>query len=87
MAIKQSPTWSSGPSKANKAQNGADDNVPTAKEMAKAGEVEIFDKDSKPRKLSSFFEAKDGVPQKYLVVFIRHFFCGVRLSDHLSRSH
>ena len=80
MAVKQSATWSPGAGKTSKADSKAvDDKLPTEKELAKAGEIEVLDKESQARKFSSLFKAQDGEQHKYLVVFIRHFFCGVSL--------
>ena len=56
-----------------------DDKLPTAKELKKAGEIDVYDREGKAHPLSSLYTSKDDTKHTTLVVFIRHFYCGVSL--------
>lgn len=48
--------------------------LPDASTLAQAGELEVQDKDGKKIKFKSLY-AEHG--KKHVIVFVRHFFCGV----------
>ena len=77
MAVKEGLATPDGPPADFKGNIRVDDKLPTRKELAKAGEIEVFDKDNKAHKFSSLYTHTDGVARTCLVIFIRHFFCGV----------
>lgn len=58
--------------------------LPDEKTLAEAGEIMIKDKDGKDVPLKSLWSSNDQ-NDKHLVIFIRHFFCGVR-PTHLALS-
>lgn len=51
--------------------------LPSASALKRAGEVEIQDEHGKAFPLKSLYE-DSGPGERQLVVFVRHFFCGVR---------
>jgi len=51
------------------------DTLPTASELSKAHEIKVFDTEGKEHTFQSVAQP-EGV-QKNLVIFIRHFFCGI----------
>ncbi|KAL9103022.1 MAG: hypothetical protein Q9163_001881 [Psora crenata] len=50
--------------------------APSKTDLAKAGEVEVFDKDEKRYTFKSLYADDGERKRRVLVVFIRHFFCG-----------
>lgn len=50
--------------------------LPDEKTIAEAGEVMIKDKDGQDIPLKSLWSGK-GEGEKQLIIFVRHFFCGV----------
>lgn len=57
--------------------------LPDIKVLEQAGELEIQDKDGKKIKFKSLY-AEQG--KKHVIVFVRHFFCGVGHTQRLSTS-
>lgn len=53
--------------------------VPDEKTLAKVGEFEIFDEQKNKTPFKDLYKSAEG---KHLIVFIRHFFCGVRTFSH-----
>ena len=81
MAVKEGVITPAGPPADFKGDLKVDDKLPTEKELAKAGEIEVFDSEKKAHKFSSLYKKNDGTPRRCLIIFIRHFFCGVSLSQ------
>jgi hypothetical protein len=54
--------------------------LPDAKALQEAGELMIKDEHGKEVTFKSLYEDKSGTQQ--LIIFVRHFFCGVCLSYH-----
>jgi hypothetical protein len=50
--------------------------VPTASELNKVADFNVLDKDGNPHPFRSLYASKDE-NQRVLIIFIRHFFCGV----------
>lgn len=53
--------------------------LPSEKTVADAGEILIKDKDGNQLALKSVWSGK-AQNERQLIIFIRHFFCGVRLT-------
>ena len=56
--------------------------LPNAKTLEEAGELKIKDEYGKEIQFKNLYANKQG--QQNLIIFIRHFFCGVRLSHCLA---
>ena len=56
-----------------------DDKPPSAGDLAKAGKVEVFDAEEKRHRFADLVTDAEGRGKRVLVVFVRHFFCGVSL--------
>lgn len=57
-----------------------DNKIPTKSELEKASERTVYDKDGKKHTFRDLVASSTGSePRRVLVIFIRHFFCGVRL--------
>lgn len=54
------------------------DNLPTQKMLDACAEVDLLDSEGKKHSFKSLFTEKTG-PSRHLVVFVRHFFCGVSI--------
>ena len=55
-----------------------DDKIPTKSELDKAGERAVYDKDGKKYTFKDLVASSAASePRRVLVIFIRHFFCGV----------
>jgi hypothetical protein len=52
------------------------DKIPTASDLEKIGELLIRDEEGKSLKFQEIYG--DSSTERHLVIFIRHFFCGVR---------
>ena len=74
MAI-QTATKPEGPTGESKSDVLIDDTPPSAKMLDRAGALMVLDADKKKYSFKSLYEGKGRV----LVVFLRHFFCGVGL--------
>lgn len=85
MGIRRAATLPEGPTGEFKGDIKVDDKLPTRKELDRAGDIEVFDKDKKAYKFSDLYSNTDGDKKHtYIIIFIRHFFCGV---CDLSRPH
>ena len=51
--------------------------TPTEKELSKVEDLLILDAQGKSRPFKELYDAS-GVAPRQLIIFIRHFFCGVR---------
>jgi len=58
------------------------DQIPTAADLSKASELPVLDSSGKSYKFSEIYDS--GV-ERHLIVFIRHFFCGVSSTYSLIR--
>ena len=54
------------------------DDPPTAEALASAGDIPVYDAAGNSRLFKSLFSVGDVVGDRQLIIFIRHFFCGVR---------
>ena len=71
----QRATKPEGPTGEFKGDIQVDDTLPNMKMLEKANRLTILDADKKKHTFKSLYAGKG----KILVIFIRHFFCGVRL--------
>ena len=53
-------------------------NPPTKATLEKVAELPVLDSDKKSRTFKSLYADNEDGPQRVLIIFIRHFFCGVR---------
>ena len=53
------------------------DNRPDDNMLAQAGRIPIFDSDGKGRPFSSIYSGDTAIGEQQMVIFVRHFFCGV----------
>jgi hypothetical protein len=53
------------------------DDIPTEKDLEKVAELLVLDADGQSRPFKEIYDAPHRAPRQ-LIVFIRHFFCGVR---------
>lgn len=53
--------------------------VPSIETLRKVGDYEVLDSEGKKHSFKSVIEGPEAT-ERVLVIFIRHFFCGVRLS-------
>jgi len=53
------------------------DDIPTTTAVDKAGNIPVFDAAGNSRLFRSLFSVGDVVGDRQLIIFIRHFFCGV----------
>ena len=74
----QTATKPEGPTGEFKGDIQVDDTLPNAKMLDKAGGLMVLDADKRKHSFKSLYEGKGRI----LVVFIRHFFCGVGLPSH-----
>lgn len=56
------------------------DEPPTSERLAEAGNVPIYDSDGNSRPFRSLYEGVEHQGQRQLLIFIRHFYCGVSIS-------
>lgn len=61
-----------------------DDKPPSAGDLAKAGKVEVFDAEGNKHRFADLVTDGDGRGKRVLVVFVRHFFCGVSVPFEIS---
>jgi hypothetical protein len=61
------------------------DNLPSEKELATAGDLLVLDSKGQSRPFKELYQG-EGVAPRQLIIFIRHFFCGVCLSYSSSAS-
>lgn len=54
-------------------------NPPTKEQLEKIADLTVLDADDKPHTFKSLYADNENGKRKVLVIFIRHFFCGVRL--------
>lgn len=59
------------------------DEPPTPAALASAGEIPVYDAAGNSRLFKSLYSVGDVVGDRQLIIFIRHFFCGVRPSLYL----
>ena len=81
MAVKQTATAPDGPTGDFKGDIKVNDDPPTKVDLEKAGSIEVFDKDKKKRTFGSLYADNGARKRRILVLFIRHFFCGVGFSS------
>jgi len=60
------------------------DDVPTPAKVASAGDIPVYDSAGNSRLFKSLFSVGDVVGDRQLIIFIRHFYCGVSLALHIS---
>lgn len=53
------------------------DALPTQAELDKAGSIQIYDADGTARTFKSLYTGSEHLGQRQLVIFVRHFYCGV----------
>ena len=53
------------------------DSRPNDDMLAQAGKIPIFDSDGKGRPFSSIYSGDTAIGEQQMVIFVRHFFCGV----------
>lgn len=58
-------------------EEGAESALPTSSTVEKAGNVQIYDVAGKAVPFKSLYATGSGEHQRVMVIFIRHFFCGV----------
>jgi hypothetical protein len=63
------------------AQAGIQSRQPSGEVIVQAGEVTIYDAEAKPILFKSLYNT-DGQNKGVIIIFIRHFFCGVWPSPH-----
>jgi hypothetical protein len=56
------------------------DNCPDATMLEEAGEIPIYDSEGNSRPFKSLYSGDEAIGEQQLVIFVRHFFCGVRYS-------
>lgn len=61
-----------------------DDKPPSAGDLVKAGKADVFDAEGKRHRFADLVTDADGGGKRVLVVFVRHFFCGVSAPPALS---
>jgi len=54
------------------------DDCPSRETLAEAGKIPIYDADGSSRPFSSLYEGDLAIGEQQLIIFVRHFFCGVR---------
>lgn len=53
------------------------DDCPSRRILAEAGKVPIYDADGSSRPFSTLYEGELAIGEQQLIIFVRHFFCGV----------
>lgn len=53
--------------------------LPSQSQLDKAGELPILDSNGRAHDFRSLWDRKEPTERRNIVIFIRHFFCGVRL--------
>ena len=77
MSATMSASGNAGPS-ANDAQARAQYRRPSEQVIVQAGEVTVYDAEAKPTQFKSLYDANGNGKRKHvMIIFIRHFFCGV----------
>jgi hypothetical protein len=56
------------------------DNLPDAKTMEQVSEIPIFDSEGNSRPFKSIYSGELAIGEQQMVLFVRHFFCGVSFS-------
>jgi hypothetical protein len=54
--------------------------TPSQQALDLAGDISIFDAEGNSRPFRSLYEGPRAIGEQQLIIFVRHFFCGVRLS-------
>lgn len=54
-------------------------NPPTRKDLDEVAELPVLDVNGKPHTFKSLYESDNNEISRTLIIFIRHFFCGVSL--------
>ena len=57
-------------------------NPPTKGDLEKVAQLPVLDKDRKKYTFKSLYADNDSGPRRVLIIFIRHFFCGVCIPNH-----
>ena len=57
-------------------------NPPTKEHLEKVADLSVLDKDRKKYSFKSLYADNDNGPRRVLIIFIRHFFCGVCAPNH-----
>ncbi|KAI9715386.1 MAG: hypothetical protein M1812_006031 [Candelaria pacifica] len=70
------PTSPSDPTSNFEGDIDVNNNLPTAKEISKAGELPILDANGTSHTFKSLYTPNQGTPKRALIIFVRHFFCG-----------
>lgn len=58
------------------------DEQPSATQLAAAGKVPIIDVHGNSRPFSSLYSEGEAIGERQLILFVRHFYCGVSLPSH-----
>jgi hypothetical protein len=53
--------------------------VPSDEAWEQAGEVNLYDSDGRTRPFKSIYSGAEAVGEQQLIIFVRHFFCGVSM--------
>lgn len=84
-------SMANGPTANGKHHNATDDfrgdikvnnNPPTKEQLEKIADLPVLDVNKKKCTFKSLYADNENGPRRVFVVFIRHFFCGVRLPSH-----
>jgi hypothetical protein len=59
------------------------DNLPNKATLDEAGDILIYDSEGNSRSFKSLYSGDSAIGDQQLVVFVRHFYCGVSLRIHL----
>ena len=60
------------------------DECPDRGQLSAAGEIPVYDANGNSRLFKTFFTGLDAIGDRQLIIFVRHFYCGV--SAHLFRA-
>ncbi|KAI4285503.1 MAG: hypothetical protein L6R38_000600 [Xanthoria sp. 2 TBL-2021] len=73
-----------GPAGDYKGDVHVNNNAPRRKDVERIAELPVLDKDGKPHTFKSLYAPTNDESSRTLVIFIRHFFCGVSITSSLS---
>ena len=76
MTVRKAITKPQGPTGDFEGDLKTSNKPPSRADLDRVGDLPILDANRKAHKFKSLYQDK----QKVLIIFIRHFFCGVRLS-------
>lgn len=80
MAVKQTATKPEGPTGDFKGDIKVDNVPPKKATLDKTANLPVLDQNKKSHSFKSLYADNENGPRRVLVVFIRHFFCGVIVS-------